>query len=349
MFFDIECSDGKAMCSFGYVLVDEEWHILEKKDLLINPEAIFHTGAWSKTKRETVKKAKGITLAYPKSDFIKSPKFNEIYWDIRALLTNADIKPVGYSCDNDARFILWAIERYKMPAFDYRFYDMQRAYREYKELQNQPSLETALDEFNIDSSSFVPHRSDEDAEQTMLVAKGLCQSLGITLNELIEKYPTCQATVKGGKISFKHLKGSVCDGERYNGSNNMARNRKVFTSRLSKTKPAKGKHLKLQGKKICFSSIFEDKMFAEMLIIIDLIAKQGGKYVRRAHDANVYVEVESSKVCRRLKVVDDRIKRGHEVTKMNLVSFLKILGITYDELVKQGAEFRAHHIGKIIE
>ncbi len=349
LFFDIECSDGKAMCSFGYVLVDRDFHVLEKKDILINPEAIFHTGAWSKVKRETVKKAKGITLAYPKSDFIKSPKFFDVYGEIRMLLTNPEIKPIGYSSDNDARFIIWATERYKLPQIEYAFYDMQRAYREYKEQQSQPSLESALEEFNVDVTRFIPHRSDEDALQTMLVAKGLSQKLGLTLDELIEKYPTCQATVKNGKINFKHVKGSICDGERYNGSNNMARNRKVFTKRLLKAKPAKGKHLKLSGKKVCFSANFEDKMFAEMLILVDLIAKAGGKYVRRAHDANIYVEVASNKVCRRLKVIDEKIKRGQEVLKIDINEFLKLLGITYSELLSMGAEFRTAHIGKMIE
>ena len=52
LFFDIECSEGKSMCSFGYVLTDEKFRILEKDDILMNPEAIFHTGAWGKKNRE---------------------------------------------------------------------------------------------------------------------------------------------------------------------------------------------------------------------------------------------------------------------------------------------------------
>ena len=36
------------MCSFGYVLTDEKFRILEKDDILMNPEAIFHTGAGGK-------------------------------------------------------------------------------------------------------------------------------------------------------------------------------------------------------------------------------------------------------------------------------------------------------------
>ncbi len=35
LFFDIECSEGKSMCSFGYVLTDEKFRILEKDDFVV--------------------------------------------------------------------------------------------------------------------------------------------------------------------------------------------------------------------------------------------------------------------------------------------------------------------------
>lgn len=31
LFFDIECCDGNHMCSFGYVIVNNNFEILEKK------------------------------------------------------------------------------------------------------------------------------------------------------------------------------------------------------------------------------------------------------------------------------------------------------------------------------
>ena len=45
LFFDIECAncfDGVGkMCSFGYVLVNEEFEILDEDDVVMNPEAEF--------------------------------------------------------------------------------------------------------------------------------------------------------------------------------------------------------------------------------------------------------------------------------------------------------------------
>lgn len=349
LFFDIECSDGKHICSFGYVLTDCNFVVLEKKDILINPEAIFHTGAWSKAKRERSEKDRGITLAYPKEAFTSSPKFTAFYNEIKDLLTDADTKVIGFACDNDARFIMWATERYKLEFITYTLYDIQRAYREYKELTCQPALEKALEDFNVDVSEHVAHRSDEDAEVTMLVAKGLIERLGITLDELFEKYPSCQGRVEDGKIEFTRVEGSVCDGGRYTGTNLTRRNYKIFQSHIRKTKPASGKNLPLKGEKICFSTLFEDKHFSEMLVLIELISKNGGKCVTRAAEATIYVEIESTKVCRRLRVIDDRISRGKAVRKMNIDEFLAIFNITYADVLAMGEKFRLSHIGKILK
>lgn len=349
LFFDIECSDGKHICSFGYVLTDCNFVVQKKEDILINPEAIFHTGAWSKSKREKNEKDRGITLAYPKEQFLGSPKFTEFYDKIKALLTDSEVKVVGYACDNDARFIIWATERYKLDAINYSLYDVQRAYREYKELTCQPALEKALEDFGVSVSDHVAHRSDEDAEVTMLVAKALTERLGISLDELFEKYPSCQGVVEDGKVTFKKVEGSVCCGGRYTGTNLTRRNYQVFQNRIRNTKPFKGAKLPLKGEKVCFSTIFEDKHFAEMLTLIDLIAKKGGKCVTRASEATIYVEVESTKICRRVRIIDDKIQKGKSIKKQNLDEFLNIFNLTYSELLEEGEKFRQSHIGKILK
>lgn len=337
------------MCSFGYVLADQNFRILEKKDILINPEAIFHTGAWSKAKREKNERDRGITLAYPKDEFLNSPKFPHYYEEIKRLLTDKNNLVVGFACDNDARFITWACERYKKDYFNYTLYDMQRAYREYKEMPSQPSLDKAIEELGVDLSAHVPHRSDEDAEVTMLVAKGMCEKLSLTLLELVKKYPSCEGLVANGKVGYKHVDGSVCDGGRYNGSNNLRRNYKVFQTHMRKTKPKKGDNLPLKGQKICFSTVFEDKHFSEMLLLIDMVANAGGKCVTRASEATLYVTVESEKPCRRKRIIEERIKRKAQVKKMEMAEFLKAIGYSYESLMQDGEVFRKSHIGKILQ
>ena len=78
LFFDIECSNGHDICSFGYLLVDNNFNILIKEDLLINPNAPFILAK----KGEKPK----IQLAYSELTFKKQPIFKHYYSKIKRLL-----------------------------------------------------------------------------------------------------------------------------------------------------------------------------------------------------------------------------------------------------------------------
>ena len=145
LFFDIEASEGRSMCSFGYVLTDERFNILDKEDILMNPEARFCTQAYSRKNRE---EKRGITLAYPEKTFTKSPTFPKRYDRIKAMLEKPDRMIIGFSHVNDVRYLCVACRRYKKPFFSYRFFDVQDVYREYNGLRDQISLEKIAAELN---------------------------------------------------------------------------------------------------------------------------------------------------------------------------------------------------------
>ena len=46
VFFDIECASvyktSAKICAFGYVVCDENFNIIKKEDILINPKGAFH-------------------------------------------------------------------------------------------------------------------------------------------------------------------------------------------------------------------------------------------------------------------------------------------------------------------
>ena len=350
LFFDIECSDGKHICSFGYVLTDDNFKIIEKEDILINPEAIFHTGAWSKSKREKNVRDRGIDLAYPKEKFLASPKFPHYYERIKGLLTARGVMVIGFSCDNDARFIMRATEKYKLPYINYTICDIQRAYREYKEVCDQPALEKVLEDLGVSVADHVAHRSDEDAEVTMLVAKAMCKRLDIDLKELIEKYPACQGEVEGSAINFKHVKGSVCEGGRYRGSNSLRKYYKTFVAHARNTKPKAGAKLPLKGQRLCLSTVYEDKHFCEMMVIVERIGELGGKYVTRASEATIYGEYTvGDKTCRRRKVIEDRLAKGKNLTKKSFKDFISLLGWDQATLDKKAQEYKQSIMNKAIE
>ena len=182
LFFDIECSEGKSLCSFGYVLTDEFFCIKEKKDILINPQSYFHTGPWGKKAKD-----EGITLAYPVSEFKAQPPFPALYDKIKVLLKRKDVQIITFSGDNDARFLNYACTRYRMPCFNYTFIDVQKIYQDLEGLKDQLSLEKMLAIFEIDIDGLVQHKSDDDAHITMLVTEALCRATGKPLKTLIKE------------------------------------------------------------------------------------------------------------------------------------------------------------------
>ena len=93
---------------------------------------------------------------------------------------------IGWSIDNDVKYIYDACKRYNLKQINYQYLDMQKVYMDIFELTNQPSLETVCLNHNIAVKK--AHKSDDDAFLTMLVSKIICKKLEITLPELFEKY-----------------------------------------------------------------------------------------------------------------------------------------------------------------
>ena len=108
LFFDIECANcfqGKGkICSFGYVICDEEFKILEQKDILINPKSKFRLGKPGTDM--------GIKLAYDETEFLKHGDFSQTYDEIKSLFMNGNYIAFGHAVGNDLQFILSDCERY---------------------------------------------------------------------------------------------------------------------------------------------------------------------------------------------------------------------------------------------
>lgn len=339
LFYDIECSDGRHMCSFGYVITDEYFNILEKADILINPEAIFHTGAWSKKNRE---KDPGIELAYPKERFKANPTFPARYERIQRLLQHDDRKIIGFSHHNDALFLTVACKRYELPIIDYKFYDAQEMFGESRNIVNQVALNAIAEALEVDLSKLVQHRSDDDAEASMLVTKALCEDLGLTLEELIGHCPRCAGEVTAeGKCKYyvreakraeKRMRAAAVRSNRM-----TTKNLEEFKKYVRGLKPDPILELTFRGKKVTLNSPYEYKHFKETCLIAKEIAARGGKYVRMGSEADIYVADEQGKRCMRLPHVKRAIAAGKAVETITMGELLTRLSLTEKEL--ENAEF----------
>lgn len=185
LFFDIECADGsKAICEFGYVLTDEKFNVIRKRNILIDPECRFNlTGRVGQD---------DLVLTYPYSEYYKFYPFDESYETIKNLMTQKDLLIFGHAVNNDIGFLIKDCNRYKLPPFDYTAYDIQKMLPVFnKQNKRYTSLEKAFVDLVPAEirSELKDHRACDDAMKTMLVFKAMVVDLEFTPKDLIESCP----------------------------------------------------------------------------------------------------------------------------------------------------------------
>ena len=180
LFFDIECAnmfDGVGkICSFGYVLTDEDFNIMDSDDVVMNPETEFDWYLFSPKNK--------CPLAYSKDYFRSKPNFEAYYKPIKNLLEFPGRKVIGFGSKDDVGFIVSACERYGLAGINFSSWDISTIISQKKQMHK--SLVNWCEEYKIDVSGLTAHKSCDDAMMTMLVAKAFCQEQGISLEQLLD-------------------------------------------------------------------------------------------------------------------------------------------------------------------
>lgn len=194
VFFDIECAcvykNVAKICVFGYCVADEEFNILEKEDILINPNGKFHL---------TDHGGGGIVLPYDYDSFAKLPDFKKFYPRIKEILEGEDKLVFGHAAMNDVKYLNLETRRYKLPSFRFQFADTQVLYMAMTEtFDRQTGLEALTKIFEID---YTPHCAADDAYATMCVAREMCAHESCTVPELLKKYGVRLGKIMNGQYS----------------------------------------------------------------------------------------------------------------------------------------------------
>ncbi len=338
LFFDIECANcdngnGK-ICSFGYVLTDERFNIIEYTDLIMDPKAKFKLRGYGNKHY--------IELAYPEDVFLASPPFTYYYERIKSMLTAPDTLIFGYAPENDAAFLRSEFERFSLPEVDFTFYDVQRLFRKIvpSEDKNLCSLSNACEELSIDTA-FITHKSCDDAYATMLVLKELTNRTKKTANELISEHKTVRGELKQGEVRANYFKPKP---ELKAGEENYIKgvnkdNFRYLVRRLSLKKAKNGK--------ICFSWLFEYRNYREMAVLISRLSELGYRYTSKLSEADYFVKKPAYMrgICRREKDIYEARSSNFDVNNASIKRKLKVyrfcdllemLSMTEDDLKKAG-------------
>lgn len=286
LFFDIECSNGRDICSFGYCLTDADFNILEQEDILVNPKSKFMLGRPGGPPE--------IKLSYDKKEFYAAPVFPARYAKIRSLLSAPSITVCGHSVADDVRYVNLACKRYSLPYIDYEFVDTQTLYSRLSGSNQPQSLELICEALGIELGSL--HRSDEDAKMSMQTAQKLVLSHDMPFGDLAAAHPDCLGKTVDGIIfcqKFNHYK-------RY-----LSRIKTLQSNRAAADNDFK-------NKRICFSESVEKADVFKMWTLVERLTGLGARYSTRADVAHYFIRDEV-KHCRRLKAAESNLGRNRPV------------------------------------
>ena len=192
VFFDIECFDGAhGICEFGYVVINEAFKIIEKDNLLMDPECKMNlTGRPDQD---------DLHLTYSEKEYREHPKFTAYYGLIKKLLTEKDRTIIGYSLASDVNFLSKDCHVHGLEFFDFAGYDVQLIVPKVYSLPKRViSLDVATNTYvkEEDRVLLKDHRACDDAHATMLLLKIMCGSTGKSIEELFLAYPECRLDTK---------------------------------------------------------------------------------------------------------------------------------------------------------
>lgn len=330
LFFDIEGANSYGgvgkICSFGYVLTNEDFEILDRRDILVNPRSKFNLGP-------------NIKLAYEKEEFRAAGDFTEHYDEIKSVLLAPDTKIFGFAVDNDARYVRDECKRYHLDGMNFDYFDVQRIAKDKFELANQPGLPKACEFLEIEFDQEI-HKSDEDAYMTMAVLKAICQRFEKSVQELIDESPTCHGRLEDGQLAWLNVPKKATESEE-RAQNRMTSengNLQKFLDFCENVKPSKKAQKTMAGKSVCISMNYERRNFAQMMNLVQLITDRGGRYTTKVSQCNVFVTSEyfrsGGKPCVRIENVLDSIGRGSNIELIDFSELLEMIGITEKQLNK---------------
>ena len=284
VFFDIECAcvykSVAKICAFGYVLADENFNVLEREDILLNPRGKFHL-----TDR---KGREGLVLPYVYEDFKKYPAFPAAYTRTKALLEDKDHIVLGHATLNDVNYLNLETRRYKLPSFRFSYYDTQFFYMNVKHnFSRQLGLGAMAEELGVE---FTPHRAVDDAYATMRVCEAILRSEhAASVPDFVSRNHIRAGRIADYKISPLASQGlKTYLAERDEERERRAKAHDEFYRYVNKHMHRRAKAGSLAGKVFCFSKEVEEEVPLSVHLVAAIFAS-GGKYTSHPAECNVYI------------------------------------------------------------
>lgn len=272
--FDIEAANGykpDSICSVGIVVADENFNILYKTNIWVNPKTAYNLNG--------TRKNVGIDLHLDKKLLNSSPDFAHVYQNIRDFLTNPQYIVMGHAVDADVRMLNAACKRYRLPSINFRFICTQLLYKLYKGEKDVKALSKIAAELGI---TYHEHNSEDDAWMSLQTLKYLVGESNLSVEQLLQKYRVRIGSNENfqlvrpvsleGQVSKKHLTQQAVE------------KIKAF----AQTVPSEGKSL--HGNVFCLARSLELSDSEQLYSVLKKIFSNGGRYSSKLAKGNVYLK-----------------------------------------------------------
>ncbi len=320
--FDIECCDGIHMCEFGYVVFDSDFNLLEKDNILINPEHDFRlTGRPHED---------DLYLYFSEKEYKAAPTFSDVYSKIENIILNPEYTIIGFSMSNDSGFLATACERYDKEPIRFEYYDFQKMYKAYSKSKQRPSVERFVSELGIKGITL--HKSDDDAYAVMLGLQAIAKKENKKLEDAV-RYLQKLAGAFNRELSLERIESQK---QRAISGSNKAQ--KDYLNRYIHQLDEQFPSPRTDRSKVCIGSNFQKYFFNEFLALLELIYKGGGEYSGKASECDVFVSydyfVESElQPDSRLQSVKNAIESDRKLIRIiALAEYLQELGTSIEKL-----------------
>ncbi len=339
LFFDLEYASSRGgidrNCEFGYVVTDEKFNVIDRGNLIINPN--LDRSEWD---YRVVRKI----LTRPIKEYESNQTFPYHYNIIKNLISSADYI-LGHSVNGDAKAINDDCKRYDLPSIVYEFYDIKLMYKEFSNTRKDTSVENILKALNIEEAG-KSHDAEIDAYHTMLELKSMLDDLGVTLEEMLELCPNSKdetsnfvvKSIEEARIRKEEEFKKSLNGDGSNDIRKHGDNRVRFLQFLDNVKPNKEGSNKFKDKKISISINYEEHHFRQMLNLIQLIVNEGGSLILKASLSNIFVKYDiifedgTLRNDSKYNYVCEANQNGADIEIIEFNELLDRLGISEEEL-----------------
>ena len=176
LFFDLELANcfnnDKKICSFGYLLCDSSFNIIEYDDILMNPES-----KWDKYALKNV-------IKYSIEEFLVEPNFPFFYKKISELFK--DTIAIGHSTKFDVQALNDTAKRYDLEKIPLSYLDIAEIFKAYNKDKNIMGLSKLAALFAVEAQG-EKHTSLQDARITRDITLKILEMANLSLADLLAK------------------------------------------------------------------------------------------------------------------------------------------------------------------